>query len=82
MSEVQSDSVRAQKKSDYQFTADQLKKIIDFYKERKYVEDIDYIKELGGIDEIIGGLKTSLDEGISTESLDGRKEVFGTHWKP
>lgn len=47
-----------------------MKKVIDLYKERKYVEDIDYIEnELGGIPELLGGLKTSLAEGISSHSL-------------
>jgi hypothetical protein len=38
------DSYRAEKKTDYVFNREQLKKIVDLYKERKYVEDLDYIQ--------------------------------------
>lgn len=75
------DSYRAETKTDYVFNANQLKKMVDLYKERKYVEDVDYIKELGGADEILSGLKTSLEGGISSKSLQGRTNAFGTHYK-
>ena len=56
--------------------------MIDLYKERKYVEELDYIQgELEGVDSMLDGLKTSLEEGISADSLDGRNEAFGTHKK-
>lgn len=58
----------------------QLKKIIDLYKERKYVEDIDYIqKELGGVERLLTGLHTDLEKGIPTSSCQEREDVFGTH---
>lgn len=76
------DSYRAQTKTNFSYNKEQLKKIIDIYKERKYVEDIEYIQnELGGIQALVDGLKTSLQEGITTNSLEGRKEAFGTHAK-
>ena len=44
------DSYRAEKKTDYVYNRNQLKKVIDLYKERKYVEDLDYIvNDLGGV---------------------------------
>lgn len=76
------DSIRAESKQDYVYNRDQLKKIVDLYKERKYCEDLDYIeKDLGGIPEMLAGLKTSVEMGISSNSLQGRNRVFGTHKK-
>jgi magnesium-transporting ATPase (P-type) len=34
------------------------------------------------MDELLSGLKTSLEGGISSNSLDGRNMSFGTHAKP
>lgn len=52
------------------------------YKERKYVEDIEYIqRELGGVQELLNGLKTTVEMGISSNSLHGRNAAFGTHKK-
>lgn len=57
--------------------------MIDIYKEKKYCEDLDYINgELGGVENLLIGLKTSLEDGISNNSLEGRNTAFGTHWKP
>lgn len=76
------DSTRAEKKLDYVYNRHQLKKVIDIYREKTYVEDLDYIKgELGGIDAILEGLKTSIDGGISSNTLEGRNDAFGTHKK-
>ena len=76
------DSIRAENKQDYPYSADQLKKVIDLYKERKYVEDIEYIeKSLGGIKELLSGLKTNVEMGISSNTLHGRNAAFGTHKK-
>lgn len=39
------------------FNVDALKKVIDLYKERKYVEELTYINDtLGGMDNIFNGL--------------------------
>lgn len=40
-----------------QFNIDGLKKVVDYYKERKYIEEITYINDtLGGIDNLLKGL--------------------------
>ena len=76
------DSYRAEMKSNYPYDRNQLKKVIDLYKERKYVEELEYIdKDLEGINSLLDGLKTSLEKGVSTTTLDGRREAFGTHAK-
>lgn len=76
-----SDQHRAQKGA-YNYDREQLKKVIDLYKERKYVEDLEYInKELGGITAMLECLKTSIEQGISSNSLQERTEHFGTHKK-
>ena len=59
-----------------------MKKVIDLYKERKYVEELEYIEnDLGGINAILEGLKTSVEKGISTSTLEDRNKTFGTHAK-
>lgn len=76
------DTYRAETKTNYVYNREQLKTIIDKYKERKYIEDIDYIQnELGGMQALVEGLKTSLEEGITTDSLEGRNTAFGDHKK-
>lgn len=68
------------KNSDFAFDRNQLKKVVDFYKERKYCEDIDYIQnELNGVDNLLDGLRTNLETGVSTDSLASRENAFGTH---
>lgn len=67
----------------YQFDREELKKVIDLYKERKYVEELDYItKTLGGSEGLSKGLNTSLEKGITESSLKEREEKFGTNYKP
>lgn len=74
------DSFRAKSGANYRFSAEALKKVIDIYKERKYIEDLDYIEEtLGGPLKLLEGLDTSLDAGISNGSLEARTIAFGTH---
>lgn len=77
------DSMRAEKNSNYVYDRHQLKKIVDLYKERTYVEELDYIgNDLGGISKLCEGLNTTLEGGIATLSQMGREEAFGTHAKP
>lgn len=75
-----SDSFRAKNNANYRFSPDTLKKVIDIYKERKYVEDLDYIAEtLGGPAKLMEGLESSMDYGISNNSCEARTIAFGTH---
>lgn len=74
------DSFRAASGANYRYSADTLKKTIDIYKERQYVEDLDYVAEtLGGPSKLLEGLDTSLASGISAATLDARAVAFGTH---
>ena len=74
------DSFRAKSGANFKILPDQLKKVIDIYKERKYVEDLDYIAEgLGGRAKLLEGLETSMEMGISNNSCEARTIAFGTH---
>jgi hypothetical protein len=76
-----SDTHRA-KAGGFNFSIDSLKKVIDLYKERKYVDELAYITDtLGGIDNVFSGLHTSLEQGVSNNSLGDRTRHFGTHKK-
>ena len=75
-----SDNMRA--KSGFNFSIDALKKVVDLYKERKYVEELTYINDkLGGMQNLFNGLLTSAEYGISNATLKDRTQVFGTHAK-
>lgn len=67
----------------YSFDREQLKKVIDLYKERKYIDELEYIKDnLKGSSGIFDGLKTSLEKGITESSTVEREQTFGTNYKP
>jgi magnesium-transporting ATPase (P-type) len=56
--------------------------LVEKYRQRKYVDDIDYIKgELKGINGLLESLDVTLEKGISLESIADRTEVFGTNHK-
>jgi beta-lactamase class D len=67
------DSSRAAHNANFKITKQQLVNAIECYRQRKYVEDIDYIKnDLKGIDSILEALDVSPDSGISATSLEVR----------
>jgi hypothetical protein len=48
--------------------------VIECYRQRKYIEELTYIKEkLGGIDAVLEGLNVKPEEGITVDSLEARK---------
>lgn len=50
--------------------------------QRKYVEDLDYIQgKLQGVAALMEALDTSLDNGISTDSLASRDQCFDSNFK-
>jgi len=56
--------------------------LVEKYRQRKYVDDIDYIKnELKGIGGLLEALDVTLDKGITKASIAQRTEVFGTNHK-
>jgi aspartyl aminopeptidase len=57
----------------------QLQGIISAYQERKYIEDLEAIEALGGIDQILKHLQTSLEKGIDIDSKDSRDIVYGSN---
>jgi hypothetical protein len=59
-----------------------LKEIIEKYRQRKYVDDLDYIKsEFGGVTGLLDGIEVNPDIGIETENLSKRERAFGSHYK-
>jgi magnesium-transporting ATPase (P-type) len=55
--------------------------IIDAYRKRKYVDDIEIIKKLGGTSALLKGLDSDNKKGISKSSMDEREKAFGSHYK-
>jgi|TARA_B110000285_G_C15132459_1_gene624589 Ca2+-transporting ATPase len=76
------DSKRAANNLQYKVTKDSLIKVIECYRQRKYIEDITYIKdELNGSDGLRDALQTSIEFGATTLSIEGRKMAFGSNHK-
>jgi len=56
--------------------------LIECYRQRKYVEDIQYLNdELNGSVGLREALDVTLEEGTSVHSLETREAVFGTNFK-
>ena len=76
------DSKRAAANLQYKVTKESLIKVIECYRQRKYVEDVQYIKdELNGSDGVRDALQTSVEFGATTLSIEGRKVAFGSNHK-
>ena len=69
------------KKSKFGVTKQQMIDIIEAYRQRSYVEDMQVIEKLGGTTGILQALQVDPKVGISAASLDERTEAFGTHHK-
>ena len=66
----------------YKFNKMQLKEVIEKYRQRKYVDDLNFIKsEFGGITGLLDGIEVNPDIGIATENLAIREKAFGSHYK-
>ena len=76
------DSQRAAENSmGFGVNADQLIAIVDAYKSRTYIEDIDEIEKLGGVESLLSHLQTNLDTGINGPSDKARDAYFGANAK-
>ena len=76
------DSVRAEQNIKFKVTQKELMALVEKYRQRKYADDIDYIKnEMKGINGLLESLDVSFEKGISLNSLESRTEVFGTNHK-
>ena len=79
MSDLQAEGGRNGK---FNFSKQSLKKVVDLYKERKYVEELNYINDtLGGMENILNGLQTTVQNGVCEHTLEDRTMQFGTHYK-
>lgn len=69
--------------SPYRVTAEELRTIIEKYRQREYCDDIEYIEnDLGGIESILDKLDLDPTAGASANSLAAREAAFGTNFKP
>jgi hypothetical protein len=80
--EMMDDSARAASNSNFKVSKQQLVDVIECYRQRKYVEDIEYIKnDLKGIESLLEALDVNPQVGISATSLEARNQAFGNHLK-
>lgn len=65
----------------FSISKDELIKIVDEYEARTSDEDINFAAKLGGIEEIVNSLKTSVAEGIeeSEQEISKRIDAFGSN---
>ena len=76
------DSKRAANNAQYKVNREQLIKLVECYRQRKYIEDIQYIQdELNGSVGLQDALGVSVEFGVHTSSLDTREACFGTNYK-
>ena len=57
----------------------QIQKIIDLYRSRSHMEDLQYITSLHGDQYIMRALNTNKDNGVSSLSVPDRREIFGSN---
>jgi len=56
--------------------------MVECYRQRKYVEELDYLKnELKGPQSLCESLDVNPETGINANSCDIRTSIFGTHHK-
>jgi len=56
--------------------------MVECYRQRKYVEELDYLKnELKGPKNLCESLDVNPETGINSNSTDIRTSIFGTHHK-
>jgi len=56
--------------------------MVECYRQRKYVEELDYLKnELKGPKSLCEGLDVNPETGINSNTKDIRTSIFGTHHK-
>ena len=76
------DSVKAANNLNFKVTKDQLMSIVEGYRKRTYIEDINIItQELKGEQGLLDALNVDVETGISSTSLSAREQVFGTNHK-
>jgi len=57
----------------------ELEVIVDKWLQRqKMADDVEYLRDQGGIDWLINGLKTDVETGIDPNSVETRRMIFGT----
>jgi Ca2+ transporting ATPase len=79
---MQDDSVRAANGSQFKVSKQQLINLVEAYRTRTYIEDIEYLKdELNGSLGLQEALNVTLDSGTTAQSLEIREKVFGTNYK-
>ena len=78
------DSERAEKKgsSDFPIDKETFMELVDAYKSRKFVEDLDLVEKLGGEQGILDALHVDPEKGIDTMSKAKRDERYDSNYKP
>ena len=68
--------------SGFSITVQTLKDIVNMYMQREHgSDDVDFLYQEGGYDWLKKGLKTDLDNGISSDTIEGRTRCYGTNKK-
>ena len=76
------DSSRAKAQTNFGVNKQELIQVVEAYRQRKYVEDIEYIQDtLKGVPELMNSLKVDMQFGIKSSDLDQRDFVFGSNYK-
>lgn len=69
--------------NNFEVSLDQAVALVEDYRNRKFDEDLNTIKnKFGGIEGISGKLKTDIHKGLTGDDFDRRDESFGDNCKP
>lgn len=73
---------KAKMNANFKTDKDKLITIIEGYRQRKYVEDIDILKrDYNNSEGLLDALQVNYRKGISANSLTVREQVFGSNYK-
>lgn len=73
---------RAMKNANFKTNKAKLIEIIEGYRQRKYIEDVDIMKrDYGNTEGILDALCVNHKKGISATSLEERERCFGSNYK-
>jgi len=68
--------------ADFSITVDTLKDIVNMYMQREHgSDDVDFLYQEGGYDWLARGIKTDVNNGISSSTIEARSRFYGTNEK-
>lgn len=69
--------------SEFSIAVDTLKDVVNMYMQREHgSDDVDFLYQEGGYEWLQKGLKTDINSGINSSTIEARSKFYGTNQKP